>query len=588
MTVFDIFTLLGGLALFLFGMSIMGGALEKRAGAGIKKLLGRLTSGKAGGIATGAAVTVITQASSATTVMVVGFVNSRIMTLSQAINVIIGANVGTTVTAWILSLNGINTDILLLKLFKPSSFTPVLAFIGILLFSVSKKSKNKEIGTALLGFATMMTGMLSMTASVSGLTEIAGFRNLMLMFSNPLFGLAVGLLVTALIQSSAASIGILQALAVTGSVSWGTAIPIVMGQNIGTCVTALISSFGATKNGKRAALSHLLFNVSGTVVYFTIFCVIRRVFAPAFFDSSIQIYGIALCHTVFNVMTMLIMLPFTSLLEKAVCKLVPDSKDPDEADEKIELDERLFSAPPIAVERCRLTTLQMAERAGKALSNAVEIVFDFDRAKFDKTVRYEERTDIYEDEIGTYLVKLSCLEIGEKDSAEAAFLLKVIGDLERIGDHALSVAEAAEEIDEKKTALGDEAKKEISTLIDAVNDIFEITCTALEEDKAELALDIKPLEQVIDDLKEEMRQNHIRRMQKGECSIEAGFIFSDLLNSLERISDHCVNISGAIVDLHHNDMKFHESMRQIKSNSDLFNEKYDLYAEKYDLMGDKK
>ncbi len=581
MDIFDVFTLIGGLALFLFGMSVMGSALEKRAGGGLKNLLGRLTTSKAGGIATGAAVTVVTQASSATTVMVVGFVNSRLMTLSQAINVIIGANVGTTVTAWILSLNGISSDNIFLRLLKPTSFTPVLAFIGIILYMFSKKGKNKEIGTVLLGFATLMTGMAAMTSSVGGLTEIPQFTNLLVIFSNPFLGVLMGLGVTALIQSSAASIGILQALAATGQVTWGTAIPIVMGQNIGTCVTAVISSFGATKNGKRAALSHLLFNVFGTVIYLTAFCLVKWLLAPVFLNKPISLYGIAASHTVFNILTMLVATPLTSALEKIVTKLIPDSTDPDDQDDKIELDERLFSTPPFAVERCRLLTLKMAERSGKALETAIDSLWNLDTEKAARVRKLEERTDVYEDEISTYLVKLSGREIGEKDSAEAAFLLKVVGDYERIGDHALNILESAEEIADKKIVFGDDARKELEVLLNAVTEIFGLTYNALSGKSATDALEVEPLEQVIDDLKESIRKSHIRRLQKGECTVDAGFVLSDLLTNLERVSDHCSNVAGAIIDLQNNDMMFHEAMRHIKTDSATFKEMYNRYSEKY-------
>ncbi len=582
MDIFDIFTLLGGLALFLFGMSVMGAALEKRAGSGLKNLLGKLTTSKAGGIATGAAVTTVTQASSATTVMVVGFVNSRLMTLSQAINVIIGANVGTTVTAWILSLNGISSDNIILRLCKPTSFTPVLAFIGVIMYMFSKKSKNKDVGTVLLGFATLMTGMSAMTNSVGGLTDIPQFTNLLVLFGNPFLGVLMGLVVTALIQSSAASIGILQALSATGHITWGTAVPIVMGQNIGTCVTAVISAFGATKSGKRAALSHLLFNVTGTVIYLSVFCIVKYTVAPAFLDKSIALYGIAASHTIFNILTMLVVTPFTSLLEKVVTKLIPDREDDDEG-EKIELDERLLFTPPLAVERCRLLALKMAERSGKALVNAISCVFDLDEEKAKIVRRYEERTDLYEDEISTYLVKLSEHEISNKDSAEAAFLLKIVGDYERIGDHALNILESAEEREDKKISFGDAAQKELDVLLAAVEDIFSLTYKALSENSFDTAQMVEPLEQVVDDLKEQIRKNHIKRLQRGECNAEAGFVLSDLLTNLERVSDHCANVAGAVIDLKHNDMMFHESIRNIKADSEHFLTRYEEYSGKYKL-----
>lgn len=580
MDFFDVLTLIGGLALFLFGMNVMGKALERRAGTNLKNLLGRLTGSKAGGIATGIGVTAVTQASSATTVMVVGFVNSRLMNLSQAINVIIGANVGTTITAWILSLNGISSENFWLRMLKPTSFTPVLAFIGVIMFMFSKKSKTKETGTVLLGFATLMTGMASMTASVGGLSDLPKFRELLVAFDNPLLGVLMGTLVTALIQSSAASIGILQALAATGQVSVGASIPIVMGQNIGTCITAVISSFGATKNGKRAALAHLMFNVIGTAVYLTVFCVVKAVFAPALLSSAASLYGIAAAHTIFNVLTMLIVAPFSSLLEKLVKKMIGDGKN---SPEEIELDERLFAAPALAAERSRVLTLEMGQKSIHALNLAMKAIFDYSEAEAREIRELEEVSDHYEDVISTYLVKISGYELSDADSAETGFLLKVIGDYERISDHAVNILESAEEIKEKNIELSPTATKEIKTLIRAATDINTLAYSAFTETSAEQALLVEPLEQVIDDLKEQMRTNHIDRLRKGECSVDAGFVLSDLLTNLERVSDHCSNIAGAVIDYHHHDMKMHESVRALKEESEEFNLRYEEYSAQYSI-----
>ena len=580
MDLFDVLTILGGLALFLFGMNIMGTALEKRAGGSLKNLLGKITGSKAGGVITGMGVTVVTQSSSATTVMVVGFVNSGIMTLAQAINIIIGANVGTTATGWILSLNGISgTGSFFLRLLKPTSFTPVLAFAGIIMYMFSKKTKTKDIGTILLGFATLMSGMTAMASSVDGLTETPGFSRMLLIFDNPLMGVIAGTVITAAIQSSAASIGILQALAVTGQVSWAAAIPIVMGQNIGTCITAIISAIGATKNGKRAALAHLLFNVFGTVIWVAVFWAVKAALAPAFLSNPVTLYGIALSHTVFNVLTMLIVLPASSLLEKAVMKILPTSKKDTVAE--FELDERLLATPTLAIEQCRILTIEMASLAVESISDAMRCIFDYSEEKAKNIREDEEKSDHYEDALSSYLVKVSRYDISNRDSREAAELLKLIGDFERISDHAVNILESAEEMKDKEIVFSGEAEKEIKTIIAAVEEIVNLSYLAFVNNALEIAVTVEPLEQVIDDLKEKLRLNHIIRLQKEKCTIDAGFVWSDLLTNFERTSDHCSNVAGTIIDVANHNMNLHESIRALKEDSEGFRREYNAYSENY-------
>ncbi len=579
MDFFDALTLIGGLALFLFGMSVMGAALEKRAGGNLKNLLGKITGSKAGGIVTGMGVTVVTQSSSATTVMVVGFVNSGIMTLAQAINIIIGANVGTTATGWILSLNGISSEsAFFLKLLKPTSFTPVLALIGIALYMFGKTTKKKDIGTILLGFATLMSGMTAMSSSVDGLSDMPGFGQMLLIFNNPIMGVLIGTAITAAIQSSAASIGILQALAVTGQVSWAAAIPIIMGQNIGTCITAILSAFGATKNGKRSALAHLLFNVIGTVIWVSVFCVIKDLVHPAFLDNPISLYGIALSHTIFNVLTMIVMLPLTKLLEKLVMLILPDSKK-DSAE--IELDERLLATPALALDRCRALTVEMASLAVEALGDSLKCLFDYTETRAAGIREDEEKTDHYEDILSSYLVKVSRYEISNSDSREAAMLLKLIGDFERISDHAVNILESAEEMREKGIVFSGDAKKEMKVITDAVDEILNLAYLSFVNNAVEIALTVEPLESVIDDLKEQLRLNHILRLQQDKCSIDAGFIWLDLLTNLERTSDHCSNVAGTVIDVADHNMNLHESLRSLKTDSEDYRREYESYCEKY-------
>ena len=578
MDIFDALTLIGGLCLFLFGMNVMGEALERRAGNRLQSLLGRLTTGKLMGLFTGLAVTAVIQSSSATTVMVVGFVNSGLMNLSQAINVIMGANIGTTVTAWILSLAGIEGGNLFTQLLKPMSFTPVLALIGVIYYMFLKSNKKKDTGLIFLGFATLMFGMDIMSGAVAGLKNEAWFASLFTMFENPFLAAIAGAVLTAVIQSSSASVGILQALSSTGAVSLGAAIPIIMGQNIGTCITALMSSVGTNKNARRAALVHLSVNVIGTAVWLTVFVIVKAAFAPTLLSLPANQFNIAICHSVFNIACTLLLLPMSKLLEKISYALVPEDKQPEKV---AELDERLLATPSVALERARALTVDMADCAALAIDASLKMLDGVDAKTADAIRAWEDKTDHYEDVLGTYLVKLSAVRVGDENSAEAAMLLKAIGDFERIGDHASSVLKAAEEMKEKEIKFTEPANRELSILRAAVNEIIGLACKAFAENDLEAALKVEPLEQVVDRIKEQLRRRHIMRLQQGHCTIEAGFIWSDLLTDLGRVSDHCSNIAGGVIDLQQQNMNIHEAQRTMKSESEKYRELYQAYKVKY-------
>ncbi len=581
MDIFDILTTIGGVCLFLFGMNLMGDGLERAAGSSLRTLLSKLTSNRFLGFLTGMVVTAVIQASAATTVMVVGFVNSGLMALSQAVGVIMGANIGTTITAWIFSLSGIEGDNLFMQLLKPTSFTPVLALIGTFLRMFAKSDRKKDIGTVLLGFATLMFGMDTMTGAVKGLKDEAWFTSLFLTFENPILGVIAGAVLTGLIQSSSASVGILQALSATGAVSIAATIPIIMGQNIGTTVTSLISSVGTNKNARRAAVLHAMFNVVGTLLLLPIFWVVKDIVQPAFLEVAANHFSISVCHTAFNVISTAVLFPCGDLLVKLVCKLVPDTQ---EEEETVMLDERLLGTPHIALESCRNLTLEMAQYAAQALRDGVACLASYSDELARKVKDGENRTDKYEDVLGSYLVKLSALQIGAAESEEAAVLLKAIGDLERVGDHALNLVEAAQELKEKGLSFSEEGRKEMAVLVSAVEEIVELSTKAFVENNLALAYMVEPLEQVIDELKEQLRIRHILRLQQGKCSIETGFVWSDLLTGLERIGDHCSNIAGCVVDLHHHNMNTHEALRSARSENQDFTEQYKAFVEKYKLV----
>ena len=581
MDIFNVLTMIGGLCLFLFGMNLMGQALERRAGGKLQSLLDKMTGSVPAGFLTGLGITAIIQSSSATTVMVVGFVNSGLMTLRQAINVIMGANVGTTVTAWLLSLAGISGSNIWVNLLKPSSFTPVLALIGIIVYMFCKSGKKKDTGMILLGFATLMFGMETMSGAVSGLKDVPAFASLFLMFKNPILGVLAGALLTGIIQSSSASVGILQALAVTGQVSYAAAIPIIMGQNIGTCVTALISSVGTQKNAKRAAIVHLMFNVIGVVVLLTAFWVVKIVFAPAILDENATMSGIAIAHSLFNILCTAMLLPAGGLLEKLAIRIVPDKGG---KEQPVELEERLLVTPSVALGRCRAVAGEMARCAGEALHMALTTFEDYPPELAESIRENESRCDRYEDELGTYLVRLSAQQLSDAESEEATELLKTIGDFERISDHAVNLLGASEELRSKGLGFSAAAEKELKVLIGAASEILDTAERAFSEKDLAAAAQVEPLKQVIVALKEQMRTRHILRMQQGHCSIEAGFVWSDLLTDLERTADHCSNIAGCVLDAANHGLNLHETLRAMRADDPDFRRAYGTYAEKYRLQ----
>lgn len=582
MSIFDVLTMIGGLCLFLFGMDLMGQALERRAGGRLRTLLDKMTGRVMTGFLTGMAITAVIQSSSATTVMVVGFVNSGLMTLRQAINVIMGANVGTTVTAWLLSLAGISSGNVWIDLLKPTSFTPVLALVGIILYMSCKSGKRKDTGVILLGFATLMFGMDTMSGAVAGLKDVPAFAQLFVAFKNPVLGVLAGAVLTGIIQSSSASVGILQALAVTGQVSYAAAIPIIMGQNIGTCVTALLSSVGTNKNAKRAAVVHLMFNVIGVVVLLTAFCIVKAVFAPALLQAPATMYGIAVAHSCFNVICTALLLPCGGLLEKLAVRLVPDGPR-EMAEQPVELDERLLATPPLALQQCRAVAEEMAACAAEALNRGLDAFSAYTPELAEGIRRDEKRCDRYEDALGTYLVRLSTQQMGAAESEEATELLKTIGDFERISDHAVNVLESAEELRTKGLTFSKTAQRELDVLSKAVRDILTLALRAFREKDMDAAGQVEPLEQVIDALKEQMRTRHILRLQQGQCSIETGFVWCDLLTDLERTSDHCSNIAGCVIDAAQHDLNLHETLRSVRHSDGTYRQRLDACAEVYRL-----
>ena len=582
MSIFDVLTMIGGLCLFLFGMDLMGQALERRAGGRLRTLLDKMTGRVMTGFLTGMAITAVIQSSSATTVMVVGFVNSGLMTLRQAINVIMGANVGTTVTAWLLSLAGISSGNVWIDLLKPTSFTPVLALVGIILYMSCKSGKRKDTGVILLGFATLMFGMDTMSGAVAGLKDVPAFAQLFVAFKNPVLGVLAGAVLTGIIQSSSASVGILQALAVTGQVSYAAAIPIIMGQNIGTCVTALLSSVGTNKNAKRAAVVHLMFNVIGVVVLLTAFCIVKAVFAPSILQMPATMYGIAVAHSCFNVICTALLLPCGGLLEKLAVRLVPDGPQ-EKAEQPVELDERLLATPPLALQQCRAVAEEMAACAAEALNRGLDAFSAYTPELAEGIRRDEKRCDRYEDALGTYLVRLSTQQMGAAESEEATELLKTIGDFERISDHAVNVLESAEELRTKGLTFSKTAQRELDVLSKAVRDILALALRAFREQDMDAAGQVEPLEQVIDDLKEQMRTRHILRLQQGQCSIETGFVWCDLLTDLERTSDHCSNIAGCVIDAAQHDLNLHETLRSVRHSDGTYRRQFDACAEVYRL-----
>ena len=581
MNFFDILSLLGGLALFLFGMQLMGNALEKKAGGGLKTILEKMTERPLTGFLLGLLVTCVIQSSSATTVMVVGFVNSGIMKLRQAIFIIMGSNIGTTITAWILSLTGVSGDAWYIQIFKPSSFVPILAMIGVIFFVFLKSNKKKDTGVILLGFATLMTGMEAMSGAVEGLKDVPAFANILTLFTNPILGVLAGAVLTAIIQSSSASVGILQALSSTGAISFGAAVPIIMGQNIGTCATALLSCIGANKNAKRTAFVHLYFNVIGTIVLLALFSVAKAALGLGFLDTMmIDEFWIAVVHTAFNLICTLLWLPFAGLLEKLACITV---RDHEEQEQYEMLDERLLSTPAIAVDRCRVVAEKMAEISAATIHDAFSLLDQYNEPLAQRVVAGEEKADRYEDRLGSYLVKVSSQELTDEDSMEITTLLHLINDFERISDHAVNILQSAEEIQDKKLQFSGSAREEIGVMLRAVEKIVDLSLNAFLNRDLAAAAQVEPLEQVVDDLKDTIKASHIERLQKGDCTIELGFILTDLLTNLERVSDHCSNIAGCLLEMAHKEMAIHQYLQKVKSGGDEFNRLFEQFKAEYKI-----
>lgn len=583
MGITNILTLIGGLALFLFGMHTLSASLEKLAGGNLEKWLEKLTKKPIMGVLLGVGVTALIQSSSATTVMLVGFVNSGIMKLSQAIGVIMGANIGTTATSWLLSLTAVEGGGIL-QAFKPENFSPVLALIGIILLMFCKSDKKHSTGLILLGFATLMFGMEMMSGAVKPLAEIPEFGQIMTMFSNPVLGVLMGAVMTAVIQSSSASVGILQAVSQsTGGITYSSALPIILGQNIGTCVTALISSIGASKSAKRVAIVHLYFNCIGTVLFLCLFYLLNAFIDFSFMETSIDSTGIAIIHSCFNMLATLVFLPFTKQLEKLACLTVRD-KPGEKKQEAPMLDERLLKTPSVAIEQCRNVCIRMALLTKDTLMTSLEAVMQFDPKKCTEVIENENAIDIYEDKIGSYILKISSKDLSENDSKNVSSMLHTIGDLERISDHAVNIIEAAEEMHTKKIKFSEQALKELTVMINAVKEILDMSINSFIKSDVALAKCVEPLEDVIDQLRSDLKTRHIERLRSGKCTIELGFILQDLLTNFERVSDHCSNIAVYLIQISDNSMDTHEYMNELKKlDRSEFMDEFNDYQKKYIL-----
>lgn len=580
-------SMIGGLALFLYGMHLLGEGLEKMSGGRLEGILEKLTSNPIKGVLLGAAVTAVIQSSSATTVMVVGFVNSGIMKLGQAVSIIMGANIGTTMTSWILSLSSIEGDSIFLQLLKPSNFTTILALIGVIFIMFFKSEKKKNLGMILVGFAILMVGMDNMSEAVKPLRDVPEFTNILLMFSNPILGLLAGAVLTAIIQSSSASVGILQALCMTGQVPFATALPIIMGQNIGTCVTALLSAIGAQTNAKRAALVHLYFNLIGTIVFMAGFYTIHAVIPFAFLHTPADAAGIATVHTTFNVVATLLLLPFSKLLEKLACMTVKEKKDPKKEkyeQELLRLDDRFLDTPGFAVQQCKEVADHMAELSREALDLSLELLQKYDEETAARVYELENEVDHFEDHLGQYLVKLSSKDLSVKDSATVSMLLHSIGDMERISDHAVNVVEGAEEMYRKSMEFSEEAKKEIGVFAEAVREILRLSTESFIREDIEEAVLVEPLEEVVDDLKDELKKRHVKRLREGKCTIELGFVLSDLTTGFERVADHCSNLAACLIQTAEHDFEMHKYVGMLaKGENTPFHKNYLAYGKKYAL-----
>ncbi len=583
MNFFSVLTLIGGLALFLYGMEVMGDALKKLAGGQLQSILGKLTSNRMKGFLLGFLVTAVIQSSSATTVMLVGFVNSGIMKLGQTISIIMGANLGTTVTSWLLSTAGISGESFWVQLFKPSSFTPILAAVGIIMTMTAGSDRKKDIGTILLGFSILMFGMETMSASMDGLKESAAFSKALIMFSNPVMGILIGTVLTAIIQSSSASVGILQALAITGTIPYSTAIPIILGQNIGTTITPILSSISGNTESKRVAFSCLYIKMIGVLIVAPVFYMLNAIFAFSFMTEHVSAMNIAVIHSLFNLLSTVILMPFCSWIEALAVKTVrgPKSEKTDLFDT---LDDRFLSVPSYAVEKSRLLVSEMARMSKSALQESFTLFREYDRQKGKDILNAEQLVDKYEDKISTYLLKISQLTLSAQDSMEVSQLLHVIGDEERISDHAVNILEVAQEMHEKGILFSEDARREMQVITAAVSEIVDLATQALTEENLEIAKQVEPLEQIIDKLKHKIKNNHINRLRDGSCTVEMGFILSDLLTNCERVADHCSNIAVCLLEMEHNSFETHEYLSHVKEEGEnKFFEQYAKYQKKYSL-----
>lgn len=583
MDFFSILTLTGGLALFLYGMNVMGDGLKQLSGGKLESVLGRLTSTRLKGFFLGFAVTAIIQSSSATTVMLVGFVNSGIMKLGQTISIIMGANVGTTVTAWLLSTTGISGDSFFIRLLKPSSFTPVLAAVGVVMAMSAASDKKKNIGTILIGFAVLMFGMETMSGSMDGLKDSPSFARMLIMFSNPVMGILSGTILTAIIQSSSASVGILQALSATGVIPFSTAIPIILGQNIGTTITPIISSINGNTDSKRVAMACLYIKMIGVIIVSVIFYTLHSIMSFAFMSLYSSAFSIAVIHTLFNIFSTIVLMPFCSLIEKLTVVTVRGKSD-EQSDAFHTLDERFLSMPAFAVEKCRLLVSDMAEISKNSLFDAINTVDKYDNSVDKSIVEREAEVDLYEDKTSSYLLKISARQLTQKDSREVSQLLHVIGDVERISDHAVNVLEVAREIHDKNIVFSEDAVHELGVITNAVREVVSLATEALVKQDLNIAKKVEPLEQVIDKLKYKIKNHHIKRLREGDCTIEMGFILSDLLTNYERVADHCSNIAVCLLEIDNNSFETHEYLNHVKQDGENeFFEQYDLYKKRYSI-----
>ncbi len=585
MTIFNVLSLVGGLALFLYGMDLMGDSLKKLAGGKLESILAKLTAKRWTGFLLGLVVTAVIQSSSATTVMLVGFVNSGIMQLGQTISIIMGANIGTTVTSWLLSTADIKGTATLIKLFKPESFTPILAVIGVIMTMIAKTDKKKNIGFILIGFAVLMFGMDAMSGAVEGLRDNEAFTNLLTMFSNPIMGILVGTLFTAIIQSSSASVGVLQALALTCGIPFSTAIPVILGQNIGTTITPIISSITGNSDSKRVAFACLFIKMLGVVVVAGIFYALHAVLQFGFMGKEVyaSALDIAFVHTLFNILSTIILLPFCSWIEKVAVKVIKSDKD-DESDVFDVLDDRFLDVPSFAVEQCKALVSDMAKISADTFKKASALVENFDQSVFDEIALLEKTVDKYEDKASTYLVKIAANNMSANDSKVVSELLHCVGDIERISDHALNVAEAAKEIHDKGITFSQKAKDDLNVITEAVSETLDLAVSALVNDNLEDAKRVEPLEQVIDVLKRVIKNGHISRLRQGDCTMELGFILSDLLTNYERVSDHCSNIAVCFIEISNDSFETHEYLNSIKEDDENgFKELYEAYLKKYSI-----